>query len=638
MNPPSLGEAALAYARRGLPVFPLAPGTKVPLIPKAAGGKGHKDATDDPEQIRRWWTETPQANIGLYPAAAGLVVVDPDTYKPGCAWDDFIKGRTLPRTWTQRTARGGRHYIYAAPPGAEFAGSICGGVEVKHDGYIVLAPSVFEGKPYAIEDDANPAPCPDWVPRKDRPRLSIDTGRGDDLERVRALLREAPNALDRGDWVRVAFALKHAFGEALRPDWLDFSARYPGGQKPGEAARVWDTAQPDGRGGIGTVFHLLGQEGMASAACEAPCHTASPSQADNSPLFRPVSDLAGKPVPPRDWHVPDLVPGRNVTLLGGDGGVGKSLLAAQLAAATALGRPWLGRETKAGTVLYLSAEDDDAELHRRFADIARAEGVGLDAFHNLHRRSLAGEDALLAALHPQTKALAQTPLYDALDVEMRAHSPALAVLDTLADLHGGDENNQAHARQFIALLRGLAIRHACAVLVLAHPSLTGMASGSGLSGSTAWNNSVRSRLYFERVKDETGFEPDPDARRLVGKKANYSRTGDEIGLRWADGVFVAEAPASGLDRMAASAKAQRVFLKLLRRFTEEVRYVSASPGPTFAPAIFASHPGAEGCTKRALRAAMDTLLGSGAIHIAQHGTGAKARSHLALGSTQNAAE
>ncbi|MEO0625292.1 MAG: hypothetical protein AAF183_24465 [Pseudomonadota bacterium] len=211
------------------------------------------------------------------------------------------------------------------------------------------------------------------------------------------------------------------------------------------------------------------------------------------------------------------------------------------------------------------------------------------------------------------------------------------MLDTLADLHTGDENNRTHARQVIGLLRGLALRQSCAVLLLAHPSLTGMSTGSGLSGSTAWNGSVRTRLYLDRIKED-GYEADPDARRLARVKANDARTGSEVSLRWYDGVFIADVPESGLNRMAASSKALRVFLKLLRQFTDEGRYVSANPGPTYAPSVLAKHPGAEGCTKRALGAAMDTLLDSKAIHIAEHGKGAKARSHLGLGRAKEAVE
>jgi hypothetical protein len=51
-----------------------------------------------------------------------------------------------------------------------------------------------------------------------------------------------------------------------------------------------------------------------------------------------AADLEGLQVPDREWLVPDLIPTRTVTLLYGDGGTGKSLLALQLAVAVALGQ------------------------------------------------------------------------------------------------------------------------------------------------------------------------------------------------------------------------------------------------------------------------------------------------------------
>ena len=64
--------------------------------------------------------------------------------------------------------------------------------------------------------------------------------------------------------------------------------------------------------------------------------------------------------------------------------------------------------------------------------------------------------------------------------------PRLLILDNLADIFGGDENARDLARQFVSLIRGLAIDLDCTVLMLSHPSLSGMASGRGASGSTAW--------------------------------------------------------------------------------------------------------------------------------------------------------
>lgn len=60
--------------------------------------------------------------------------------------------------------------------------------------------------------------------------------------------------------------------------------------------------------------------------------------------FFSAASLEGKLVPPRHWLVRDLVPSGTVTLLGGDGGTGKSLLALQLACAVATGGKWLDRQ------------------------------------------------------------------------------------------------------------------------------------------------------------------------------------------------------------------------------------------------------------------------------------------------------
>jgi RecA-family ATPase len=345
--------------------------------------------------------------------------------------------------------------------------------------------------------------------------------------------------------------------------------------------------------------------------------------------FFPASEWSGKSVPPREWLVRDLVPSRTVTLLGGDGGTGKSLLALQLAYAVATGGAWLGRRVAGGGALFISAEDDEAELHRRLADVVQASGGSFDDLDRLTLRSLAGEDALLAMLDRIGGVLLASALFREIEKRIAEENPAVAIFDTLADLFPGNENDRAQARQFVGLLRGLAIRRHCAVLLLAHPSLSGLNSGTGTSGSTAWNNSVRSRLYLERVVQD-GYEANPDARILRTMKANHARTGGEISVTWRDGVFVADAQETGLDRMAATAKAERVFLRLLGVLTAQGRRVNTGGGQTYAPSVFASHPEAEGVSKRAFRSAMEALLASGKITVAEDGPPSKRRQFLTL--------
>lgn len=343
--------------------------------------------------------------------------------------------------------------------------------------------------------------------------------------------------------------------------------------------------------------------------------------------FLTASALEGVPIPERHWLVQDLIPSGTVTLLYGDGGTGKSLIALQLAAASALGRPWIGRSVSAGTAVFISAEDDQDELHRRLASVTASEEVSFADLDRLTIRSLAGEDALLAGLDTRTGILWPTDLFAEIDAFVAEVRPVVLVLDTLADLFPGNENDRTQARQFIGFLKGLAIRHECAVVLLAHPSMSGLQSGSGTSGSTGWSNSVRSRLYLSRVLHGEE-EPNPDARTLTNKKANYGPTGEEIELTWRDGVFVPNAPDAGLDRMAKRHKADRVFLKLLRIFTEQGRQVNSGGGQTYAPSVFADHPEAEGVTRAALRDAMERLLHSGRVVNVESGKPSRRRSHL----------
>ncbi len=345
-------------------------------------------------------------------------------------------------------------------------------------------------------------------------------------------------------------------------------------------------------------------------------------------VFLRASDLAGKPVPDRHYLVPDLIPGRTVTLLGGDGGTGKSLLATQLAVAVATGGHWIGHSTATGPVVFISAEDELDELHRRLADIVAQQGCTLADLDRLTIRSLAGEDALLATLDGQGKALAPSRLCEEVEALLNAEQPALLVLDTLADLFPGNENDRAQARQFVGILKGLAIRHDCAIVLLSHPSLSGLNSGSGTSGSTGWNNSVRSRLYLERIKGADGKEDNPDARVLRTMKANYGPTGGEISMTWRNGVFVMDAQESGLDRAAKNAKAERLFLSLVRLYAEQGRPVN----PERAAAEFEKDPDADGFRKQAFQKAKDVLLKSGKVKIVVSGPPSRPRKHLEVAS------
>jgi RecA-family ATPase len=343
-----------------------------------------------------------------------------------------------------------------------------------------------------------------------------------------------------------------------------------------------------------------------------------------------AATFAGKPVPPRRWIVPDMIPLLTVTMVMGDGGVGKSILLLMLAVAIATGREWIGASPERGPVIFVSAEDDLDELHRRLEAIVKAMGLTTADLGHLHLVPLAGKDAVMGATAGKTGIVEATPLWRELVALVERIKPRLVILDTLADVFAGNENARPEARQFVGLLRGLAIDHDLALIVAVHPSVYGMSSGTGTSGSTAWSNSVRARLYLETIKGDDGREIDAALRVLRLKKSNYGPPGLDLRLRWANGVFLLDGPSSGLDKLAADAKAERIFLDLLTTLSGQGRDVSPHPSPSYAPAVFAELPGAEGLTKKALKSAMERLLAAKRIRVEKFGSAARERSRLVI--------
>ena len=134
-------EAALTYAELGYPVFPCVPGRKKPLCEH-----GCNDATTDAEQIERWWTERPNANVGI--ATAGLLVLDIDVETKWLS-DDPDKAAELAVAPLSLTAGGGRQFVFRQPAGKAWrntASRIAPYVDTRADGgYIVAPPSVLAG-------------------------------------------------------------------------------------------------------------------------------------------------------------------------------------------------------------------------------------------------------------------------------------------------------------------------------------------------------------------------------------------------------------------------------------------------------------------------------------------------------------
>lgn len=150
-------QAALSYIARGWAVFPLYPKDKKPITKN-----GFKNASTDPEQVRSWWTNTPNANIGIA-TGGGIVVIDidndPEKGKDGSAslkqWEQA--NGALPPTLSVKTGRGGRHLYYKSAESFGCRTSAIPYVDIRGEGgYIVAPPSVHpNGNIYEWETDLN---------------------------------------------------------------------------------------------------------------------------------------------------------------------------------------------------------------------------------------------------------------------------------------------------------------------------------------------------------------------------------------------------------------------------------------------------------------------------------------------------
>lgn len=245
--------------------------------------------------------------------------------------------------------------------------------------------------------------------------------------------------------------------------------------------------------------------------------------------------------PQRKWLIENWLPRGCVTALYGDGGVGKSLLMQQLMTALAVGKSFLGVELKSSSTYAVMCEDDYDEIWRRQAAINSLYGINMQDLSNVRIVSRVGQDNLLINFDNSNN-IRYTEFYNKLLSDIVEHNPDLVILDTAADMFSGNENNRLHVRQFIQNACGHIARVTdSAVLLCAHPSENGMQKGNGSCGSTAWNNSVRSRWYLKYADNsskDNNIKQHSNSRILSRVKSNYSASGREKYLEWKNGAFI----------------------------------------------------------------------------------------------------
>lgn len=347
----------------------------------------------------------------------------------------------------------------------------------------------------------------------------------------------------------------------------------------------------------------------------------------DEPKPEPLADLPGicdpaqwigKEPPQRDFIIPGWIIKGACGLLSGQEGVGKSLIAQQMATCAALGKSFLGLDIVQCPVIYITCEDPTDELWRRQSDINKSLGVDMaDLEGRFLPVSLKGEIGNELAIFDQQGRISVTDRYRQIEALALGFKAGLLFLDNAAHLFTGNENARHDVAAFLGLLERLSEAMNGAVVLLAHPNkqhAQGAKQGNEYSGSTGWSAHVRNRLFIDWAeKTDSGDFIGEDGRVLRKSKANYGKKGEEIYFRWHNWAFVRdddlpESTRNSLRAVSIANHENAAFIACLRQRNSEKRPVSEQPASrTFAPKVFETMPEARGCSKEQLTAAMDRL-------------------------------
>jgi RecA-family ATPase len=297
-------------------------------------------------------------------------------------------------------------------------------------------------------------------------------------------------------------------------------------------------------------------------------------------VIRPA-EWEGVPVPPRRWLSKNRIPMCEVTGLGGDGGIGKTQIALQLAVrASTSGSDWLGSVLdKIGPAVFFTAEEPESEVHFRLDQIRAHHQLTWGDLKDLHPLCPITHphiDTTLAGVVKQTGKVVPTKTFEWFRQLVLDTKAKLFIIEAASDVFDVDEIIRGQAKACVRLLQRLAIEADAAALLLYHPSLSGITSGRGTSGSTQWNNTMRSRLFFQSLPGEKDDDPADRRKVLEVMKANRGPTGEKVILEWRNGLFVQPGLGITLEEAARQRQADLAFLAALKRLCAQGQDVSSA--------------------------------------------------------------
>lgn len=489
----SLKKSAIQYAKAGLRVFPLVPNSKGKQVLKS----WKSEATTDIEQINTWWNKNPNYNIGIA-TGNGLLIIDIDVKKGAKGLESLKKyGDNLPITAKVKTPSGGYHLYYNVDGDFKNRVNIYPGIDIRsNNGYVVASPSQIDGQYY------------EWV--NNEPIAVADQEvykflNGPDIEAKETQLH-IDNEITQGSRNDILFKLasslqsKGLSNEAILSSVLtENSIKCNPPLDFEEVKTIVDSALKYDKG-------------------------TSPYKEPKKKLSLEMTSMADVEEKEAQWLIPLFIPKGVITVVAGDGGVGKTFMWCDLVASVSSGtytffeyeNNSLIHPKQPQKVMYFSSEDDmQVTLKKRL----RLSGANMDNIITIPI-----SDERFQEVQYNSEFLEELIAY---------HKPALVVFDPLQGFIPNNVNMgyRNQMRNVLKPLNGYGEKYGVTTVIVCH---TNKKSDTSARGRVSDSSDIWDIARSVFIIGHTGSD---DLRYLSHEKCNYGPLQDTTLFSIDDGVI-----------------------------------------------------------------------------------------------------
>ena len=470
-------NAALAYVKKGWYVFPchsIQDGKCSCGFNCSSPGKhprtlnGFKDATINEMQISAWWTQNPDANIGVVTGKiSGISVLDIDKDKGGF---QSIKDYDVPATLYSQTGGGGQHKIFRYDEKVPTnAGTLASGIDFRNDGgYILVPPSNhISGNQYVwCDEDSELAFAPTWMKTNGKYKPAAPL----------------PDVITKGQRNNLFASLagsmncRHASKEGMKALLMVENKR---------------CQPPMTEDEIEGIVASISRPEYKPAPIEILAEKDAPIELVNTDVPLLLNDFLAQDIPSVEYYVTGLMQKKGKSMVSANTNVGKSIFVQNLALSIATGDGlFLNQfECAKAKVLYIDLEMGKSALKDRFEKMAKDQVV-----ENLY------------VLYQPSMNLLDEVEQKRLEKWIEDTQVNVVILDPLGNAWSGDEKDQVAVSQLTAYFNRLIDKYDIALLIVHHwrkATKEFKSGGQMMAGSYRWEAWLDHHITMEGTPQST---------------------------------------------------------------------------------------------------------------------------------------